>query len=106
MATNQYHEPPAELPENVRTLARMLTSLVEEVEAIGWYSQRIAVEKDSEARAIMQNAMEEEFKHSAMDLEFALRKLPKWRKIAQEVLFSKGDIVAHGEKAEEAVGLS
>lgn len=106
MATDQYHEPPQELPEHIRTLTRMLTSLTEEVEAIGWYVQRISVEKDPAARAIMQNAMEEEFKHSAMDLEFVLRKLPKWQKIAKEVLFRAGDIVEHGEEAEESAGLS
>ena len=37
MGTDQYHEPPDELPQHVRTFARMCASLVEEAEAIGWY---------------------------------------------------------------------
>jgi uncharacterized protein len=37
MGTDQYHEPPGELPEDVRTFARMCTSLIEEAEAINWY---------------------------------------------------------------------
>jgi len=61
MATEQYHEPPEELSEETRTFARMITSLIEEAEAIGWYAQRLSLEKDPEARAIMQNAQQEEF---------------------------------------------
>lgn len=101
MGTSQYHEPPEELPPEVRTFARLSTSLIEEVEAIGWYAQRIAVEPDPEARAIMRNAQHEEFKHFSMDLEFLLRRTPEWRQIAQGVLFTEGDIVALGTAAEE-----
>ncbi|MEO8294413.1 MAG: hypothetical protein ABI613_02780 [Gemmatimonadota bacterium] len=104
MGFDQYHEPPSELPDKVRTFARMVTSLIEEAEAIGWYEQRIAVEKDKEARAIMRNAQGEEFKHFGMDLEFLLRKKPKWREVLQSILFKKGDIVEHGEEAEDALG--
>jgi len=74
MGFDQYHEPPSELPAEVRTFARMIASLVEEAEAIGWYEQRMAVESDPEARAIMANAQKEEFKHFGMDLEFLLRR--------------------------------
>jgi hypothetical protein len=103
MGFDQYHEPPNELPEEVRTFARMITSLIEEAEAIDWYEQRMAVEKDKEARAIMRNAQKEEFKHFGMDLEFLLRKKPKWRETLKGILFKDGDIVEHGEEAEEAV---
>jgi hypothetical protein len=102
MPTDQYHEPPAELPEEIRTFARINTSLIEEAEAIGWYEQRLALEQDPEARAIMTNAQQEEFKHFAMNLEFLLRRSPKWKIACQEVLFKPGDIVEHGEEAEEA----
>ena len=102
MATNQYHEPAQELPAKIRTYARMITSLTEEAEAIGWYAQRIALEEDAQAKAIMQNAQKEEFKHFGMDLEFLLRATPVWRKILHEILFTEGDIVEHGEKAEKA----
>ena len=101
MGFDQYHEPPNELPAATRTFARMIASLTEEAEAIGWYEQRIAVEKDKVARAIMQNAQKEEFKHFGMDLEFLLRRTPEWRAILQDILFKPGDIVKHGEEAEE-----
>lgn len=72
MAFDQYHEPPNELPQETRTFARMILSVIEEAQAIDWYEQRMAVEKDKEAKAIMQDAQREEFKHFAMDLEFLL----------------------------------
>jgi uncharacterized protein len=101
MGFDQYHEPAQELPDATRTFARLCASLTEEAEAIGWYEQRIAVESDREARAIMRDAQGEEFKHFSMDLEFLLRRTPLWREIAQGILFQGGDIVEHGEEAEE-----
>jgi hypothetical protein len=103
MPTEQYHEPPDELAEDVRTFARMCTSLIEEAEAINWYAQRLAVERDSAAAAIMRDAQNEEFKHFSMDLEYLLRRSPRWRTVAQRILFQSGDILEHGEEGEEAV---
>jgi uncharacterized protein len=103
MGFKQYHEPPKELSQEVRTFARMITSLMEEAEAISWYEQRIAIEKDRHAKAIMQNAQMEEFKHFGMDLEFLLRKKEKWKIVLQSILFKEGDIVELGEEGEEKV---
>jgi hypothetical protein len=102
MGFDQYHEPPDELPAETRTFARLCASLTEEAEAIGWYEQRLAVEPDEEAKAIMSDAQGEEFKHFAMDLEFLLRRSPRWRQIAAGVLFQDGDVVEHGEASEAA----
>lgn len=101
MGFDQYHEPPNELPEETRTFARMILSVIEEAQAIDWYEQRMAVEKNQEAVAIMKNAQKEEFKHFGMDLEFLLRRKPEWREILQGILFTSGDIVKEGEEAEE-----
>ena len=101
MGFDQYHEPPDELPAETRTFARLCASVTEEAEAIGWYEQRLAVEPNPEARAIMRDAQGEEFKHFSMDLEFLLRKTPLWREIAEGILFQEGDIVEHGEESEE-----
>ena len=102
MAFDQYHEPVTELSEETRTFVRMIVSLGEEAEAINWYEQRISVEKDEDAKAIMQNAQHEEFKHFGMDLEFLLRKKPVWRETLKAILFQNGDIVELGKKGEEA----
>jgi hypothetical protein len=99
---DQYHEPPDELSSEDRTFARMIASLTEEAEAIGWYQQRIALEQDKDAKAIMEDAQGEEFKHFGMDLEFLLRRTPKWRVALKRILFTEGDIVEAGEAAEEA----
>jgi hypothetical protein len=102
MGFNQYHEPASELSEETRTLARMFASLTEEAEAINWYQQRLSVEKDPDAIAIMKDAQQEEFKHFGMDLEFLLRKIPKWQTVIQPILFQSGDIVKKGKKGEKA----
>src|SRR5438270_10032099 len=110
MGFDQYHEPAGELNAETRTFARMIASLTEEAEAIGWYEQRMALEPDPQAKAIMANAQGEEFKHFegdefkhfGMDLEFLIRRTPNWRIALQTILFTEGDIVESGEEAEEA----
>ncbi len=102
MGFEQYHEPAGELSQETRTFARVIVSMTEEAEAINWYQQRISVERDPAAKAIMQNSQQEEFKHFAMDLEFLIRRTPKWRIALQQVLFKEGDIVKLGAKAEAA----
>ena len=103
MGFDQYHEPADELSQETRTFARMITSLIEEAEAIGWYEQRMSLEKDKEAKAIMANAQKEEFKHFGMNLEFLLRRNEDWRTELQGILFTKGDIVKRAEAAEKKV---
>ncbi len=103
MPTDQYHEPPEELAEDTRTFARVITSLQEEAEAIGWYEQRMSIEPDDQARRIMEHAQREEFLHFAMDLEFLARRKEKWRVALQKILFKDGDIVELAEQAEDAV---
>ena len=77
MGFDQYHEPANELLQETGAFARMIASLTEEAEDIGWYEQRLAVEPNAQAWAIMANAQGEEFKHFGMDLEFLLRQKPK-----------------------------
>jgi hypothetical protein len=104
MGFEQYHEPPEELSPATRTFARMCANLTEEAEAIGWYEQRISLETDPAARAIMEDSLGEEFKHFCMELEYLFRAKPKWGHIARGTLFQEGDIVARGRAAEAAAG--
>lgn len=103
MPTDQYHEPPDELSQELRSFVRIITSLQEECEAISWYEQRISLEQDEQARTIMETAQEEEFLHFAMGLEYLSRRKEKWRIALQNILFKDGDIVENKEKAEDAV---
>lgn len=101
MGFDQYHEPAQELPDEVRTFARIIVSLAEEADAINWYEQRMAVEKNPQAKAIIHDSQLEEFKHFAMDLEFLIRTKPAWQTILQGVLFKKGNIVENAFQAEQ-----
>ena len=103
MGFDQYHEPPEELSEETRTYVRVIQSLIEEAEAIDWYTQRLAVEKDEEASAVMSQAQKEEFIHFGIDVEFLLRRTPAWRSILKNILFKKGDLIELAEKAEVTI---
>src|SRR6476659_8031124 len=103
MPTDRYPGPPDELGPEPRTGARVIASLQEEAEAIGWYEQRIALETDEQARRIMEHAQREEFLHFSMDLEFLARRKDKWRLALQKILCKDGDIVELAEQAEDAV---
>ena len=103
MPTEQYHEPANELTQKTRTFGRMIQSLIEKADAINWYEQRISVEKNKEAKAVMQKAQEEEFIHFGMDLEFLLRQKDKWKIVMKNILFKPGDITENAEKAEDKV---
>ena len=100
MGFDQYHEPPEELSQETRSLARMFASLTEEAEAISWYDQRLSVEQDPLAVAVIKDAMHEEYKHFAMAFEYILRRRPEWRAIAQGIVFVDGDLVENAEAAE------
>jgi hypothetical protein len=78
----------------------MFASLTEEAEAISWYDQRLSVEKDPQAIAVIKDAMHEEYKHFSMAFEFILRKNPEWRAIAKGIVFVDGDLVENAEAAE------
>jgi uncharacterized protein len=101
MGFDQYHEPPEELSQEIRTVARIFASLTEEAEAINWYEQRLSIEQDPDARAIIANSRHEEYKHFAMSLEFLFRKRPEWGEIAKGILFQEGDIAANASESEE-----
>lgn len=103
MGFQQYHEPANELSAEVRTFARMISSMIEEAEAIDWYNQRLYVEKNNDSKQIMQHAQAEEFLHFAMDLEFLTRQMPAWKVALQKVLFKPGNITENAKKGEDAV---
>jgi len=77
--------------------------MIEETAAIDWYVQRLDVEKDEDARAVLGHAQKEEFIHFGMDLEFLLRRTPVWRNIMRNMLFKKGDLIELAEKAEVTI---
>lgn len=79
--SDQYHEPPGELSEATRTFARMCVNLTEEAQAIGWYEQRLDLERDETARAVVLDSLGEKYRHFCMELEFLLRRKPRCRPV-------------------------
>jgi hypothetical protein len=102
MGFEQYHEPANELSESIRTFARMIASLTEEAEAIGWYEQRISLEKDKVAKAIMQDAQKWGVQTFRSGSGISVQKKSDWKKIAAVILFQKSAITKNADDAEEA----
>jgi len=98
MANEGYHEPVGELTDASRDLHRAITSLMEELEAIDWYQQRIDVTRDRELAAVLAHNRDEEIEHAAMVLEWIRRKVPKFDEELREYLFTDKPIVAIEEK--------
>ncbi|MFB8829385.1 encapsulin-associated ferritin-like protein [Azotobacter sp. CWF10] len=96
MSSVGYHEPIEELSAETRDMHRAIVSLMEELEAIDWYNQRVDACRDPELRAILAHNRDEEKEHATMVLEWIRRKDPKFSGEFKEYLFSEGPI-SHGE---------
>ena len=83
MANEGYHEPVNELTDETRDMHRAITSLMEELEAVDWYNQRVDVCKDRELKAILAHNRDEEKEHAAMVLEWIRRRDPVLRQGTQ-----------------------
>ncbi|MCF8303405.1 MAG: ferritin-like domain-containing protein [Bacteroidales bacterium] len=94
-----YHEPPQELSEETRNFTRALHSLMEEIEAVDWYHQRVDLTKDESLKSIMAHNRDEEIEHACMALEWLRRNMPGWDAMLREFLFTEGNITAHVEES-------
>ena len=70
MANEGYHEPIEKLSAETIDMHRAIVSLMEELEAMDWYNQRIDACSDSELKAILVHNRDEEKEHAAMVLEW------------------------------------
>ncbi len=91
MSSDGYHEPVAELSDESREMHRAIVSLMEELEAVDWYQQRVDACKDPELKAILAHNRDEEIEHAAMVLEWIRRKNKVFDKELRENLFSDKD---------------
>lgn len=89
MASEGYHEPINELSDETRDMHRAITSLMEELEAVDWYNQRVDACKDAELRAILEHNRDEEKEHAAMVLEWIRRRDARFDKELKEYLFTQ-----------------
>ncbi len=74
---------------------RAIASLMEELEAVDWYDQRVDATKDAELRAILEHNRDEEKEHAVMVLEWLRRRDPRFDQELRTYLFRKGSIVGH-----------
>mgnify|MGYP000456888300 CR=1 FL=1 len=102
MAHEGFHEDSKDLSETTRDMHRAIQSLMEELEAVDWYQQRIDACKDRELRLILAHNRDEEKEHAAMVLEWIRRRDPKFDKELRDYLFTDKPIVAleHDSKGE------
>jgi ferritin-like protein len=88
MANEGYHEPIEELSDATRDMHRAITSLMEELEAVDWYNQRVDACKDAELKAILEHNRDEEKEHAALVLEWIRRKDQRMNRQLRAYLFT------------------
>jgi ferritin-like protein len=88
-----FHEAKEKLAPATRDMHRALVSLMEELEAVDWYQQRMDATGDAELRDILRHNRDEEKEHAAMILEWVRRRDPELSRRLRQYLFSEGSIV-------------
>lgn len=96
------HEPASVLGPEVVNRHRAVASIMEELEAVDWYDQRVAATDDAELAQVLAHNRDEEKEHAAMTLEWLRRHDPTLDAALRQYLFTEGDIVAIEEEAEDA----
>ncbi len=92
MANEGYHEPIEELSDETRDMHRAIISLMEELEAVDWYNQRVDACKDNELREILIHNRDEEKEHASMVLEWIRRNDQLFDKELKDYLFTNKPI--------------
>ncbi|HZQ75715.1 MAG TPA: encapsulin-associated ferritin-like protein [Acidimicrobiia bacterium] len=99
-----FHESEERLRPQTMDHHRAIASLMEELEAVDWYDQRIDATGDPDLRAILVHNRDEEKEHAAMVLEWLRRRDPEMDRFLREYLFTEGSIVALEAEAEGGGG--
>jgi len=79
MTDHGLHEPAEALDGRLVDRHRAIVSLMEELEAVDWYDQRIAVVQDDDLRRILVHNRDEEKEHGAMLLGWLEANDDGWR---------------------------
>ncbi|HEV8307447.1 MAG TPA: ferritin-like domain-containing protein [Methylomirabilota bacterium] len=104
MASVGFHEAEEHLAPKTRDMHRAIVSLMEELEAIDWYQQRMDATGDPDLQAILRHNRDEEKEHAAMVLEWIRRQDPVFDTKLREYLFSEGSIVGREEAIQNGDG--
>jgi ferritin-like protein len=103
MPSAGYHEAEDQLPERVKDHHRAVISLMEELEAIDWYDQRVAATADTELAAVLAHNRDEEKEHAAMTLEWLRRRDGRLDEMLRTYLFTEGSILEIEKAGEPTV---
>jgi ferritin-like protein len=87
-----FHEAEERLSQKTRDMHRAVVSLMEELEAIDWYQQRVDAAGDEDLRAILAHNRDEEIEHAVMTLEWIRRQSPTFDAMLRQYLFTEGSI--------------
>jgi ferritin-like protein len=104
MASEQLHEPAESLRPGTIELHRAIVSLMEELEAVDWYSQRVDATRDEALRAVLAHNRDEEKEHACMTLEWIRRNDAGFDRLLRAILFRSGPIEAEVEETQEGNG--
>ena len=94
-----FHEADERLTARTKDLHRAIVSLMEELEAVDWYQQRVDAAEDPELREILAHNRDEEKEHASMVLEWIRRHDPTFDAHLRDYLFTEGRIVGREEAA-------
>jgi ferritin-like protein len=89
LSSDALHEDPKAIGPDVIDRHRAVVSLMEELEAVDWYDQRVAATANEELRAILAHNRDEEKEHAAMVLEWLRRQDPKLDANLRKYLFTE-----------------
>src|SRR5262245_10199989 len=92
MSSERLHEPAEALRAETVEMHRAIASLIEELEAVDWYAQRVDAAGDDELRAVLAHNRDEEKEHAAMTLEWIRRHDPHFDVLLRRILFQAGPI--------------
>lgn len=94
------HEDPSTLSPEAVDRHRAIVSIMEELEAIDWYDQRVAAATDPELARVLAHNRDEEKEHAAMVLEWLRRHDAALDEHMKTYLFRDGPITEREEAAE------
>lgn len=94
MSSETLHEDPKALGSEILDKHRAIASLMEELEAVDWYDQRVAVATDGDLKAVLAHNRDEEKEHAAMVLEWLRRADPALDKNLRKYLFTAEPLAA------------
>jgi ferritin-like protein len=104
MASESLHESQTVIGDAVVDVHRAIASLMEELEAVDWYNQRVHATSDTALREVLAHNRDEEKEHAVMTLEWLRRRDPVLDGHLRTYLFADGSIVAREEEVEHGGG--